>query len=126
MIRDRIVFGTNSAKIREKLINEGEKITLDKAIQIAQNYEYSKEQLKSMGTTSQEVHTVTSRLGNRDFHRMYKTGHSTRQSEPKLTLAIAMHPVNLNARTVDTNIPKRKSALRMEQPASFAVNGTIC
>ena len=75
MIRDRIVFGTNSAKIREKLINEGEKLTLDKAIQIAQNYEYSQEQLKSMGTTSQEVHAVTSRSGNRDSRRMYKTQH---------------------------------------------------
>ena len=84
MIRDRIVFGTNSAKIREKLINEGEKLTLDKAIQIAQNYEYSQEQLKSMGTTSQEVHAVTSRSGNRDSRRMYKTGHSTRQPEPRL------------------------------------------
>ena len=46
MIRDMIVFGTNSAKIREKLINEGEELTLDKAIQIAKNYEYSQEQLK--------------------------------------------------------------------------------
>ena len=27
MIRDRIVFGTNSSKIREKLINEGETLT---------------------------------------------------------------------------------------------------
>ncbi|XP_062610827.1 uncharacterized protein K02A2.6-like [Saccostrea cucullata] len=85
MIRDRIVFGTNSAKIREKLINEGDKLTLDKAIQIAQNHEYSQEQLKSMGTTSQEVHAITSRPppGNRDSHKTSKTGHSTSQPEPK-------------------------------------------
>ena len=50
MIRDRIVFCTSSQKVREKLITEGEKLTLDKAIQIAQSYEYSQEQLKTMST----------------------------------------------------------------------------
>lgn len=40
MIRDRIVFGTNNQRVREKLINEGEKLTLNKTIQIAQNLEY--------------------------------------------------------------------------------------
>ena len=34
MIRDRIVFGISYAKVREKLINEGEKLTLDRAITI--------------------------------------------------------------------------------------------
>lgn len=48
MIRDRIVFGTNSAKLREKLINIGSDLTLDKTIQTAQNLEYSQEQLRSM------------------------------------------------------------------------------
>ena len=40
MIRDRIVFGCSSEKCREKLINEGDKLTMDKEIQIVQNYEY--------------------------------------------------------------------------------------
>ena len=35
MIRDRIVLGRNSRKIREKLINEGKDLALDKAIDIA-------------------------------------------------------------------------------------------
>ena len=35
MIRDRIVFGTNSLKVREKLISKGAKLTLGKAIEIA-------------------------------------------------------------------------------------------
>ena len=48
MIRDRIVFGCYNEKCREKLINEGEKLTMDKAIQIVQNYEYCQKQLKSM------------------------------------------------------------------------------
>ena len=40
MIRDRVVFGTSSQKVRGKLITEGEKLTLDKAIQVAQSYIY--------------------------------------------------------------------------------------
>ena len=35
MIRDQIVFGTKSFKVREKLISKGAKLTLDKAIEIA-------------------------------------------------------------------------------------------
>jgi hypothetical protein len=32
MSRDRIVFGVSSSKIREKLINEGDSLTLEKAV----------------------------------------------------------------------------------------------
>ena len=56
MIRDRIVFGTNSPKIREKLINVERDLTLQKAIQIGQNYEYAQEQMKQM--TPNDVHMV--------------------------------------------------------------------
>ena len=66
MIRDRIVFGTASEKVREKLINEGEKLTLDKAIQIAQSYEYSQEQLKSMG---KEINAISGRRRHRQTSR---------------------------------------------------------
>ena len=48
MIRDRIVFGTNSRKIREKLINKGKEWSLDKAVDIARTYEMSQSQMKSM------------------------------------------------------------------------------
>ena len=61
MIRDRIVFGVKSQKVREKLINEGEKLTMDKAIEICQNFEYAQEQLKSMSepsTAAVSVHAV--------------------------------------------------------------------
>ncbi|KAL3866981.1 hypothetical protein ACJMK2_044224 [Sinanodonta woodiana] len=43
MIRDRIVFGVSSQRIREKLINEGEKLTLERAINISQSHEYAQE-----------------------------------------------------------------------------------
>ena len=42
MIGDLIGFGCSSEMCREKLINEGDKLTVDKAIQIVQNYEYYK------------------------------------------------------------------------------------
>ena len=56
MIRDRIVFGTNSSKIREKLITVGRDLTLQKAIQIGQNYNYAQAQMKQM--TPNDVHMV--------------------------------------------------------------------
>ena len=55
MIRDRIVFGTNSRKIREKLINEGKELTLDKAIDIARTYEMSQSQMEA---GDEAVHSV--------------------------------------------------------------------
>ena len=36
MIRDSIVFGCSSEKCREKLLYEGEKLTMDRAVQIMQ------------------------------------------------------------------------------------------
>ena len=49
--------------IRQKLINAGANLTLDKAIQIAQAWEYSQAQKSAMGSapaqpTQQDVHTV--------------------------------------------------------------------
>ena len=41
MIRDRLVFGIKSQKIREKLLTVGENLTLAKAVQICQSYEYA-------------------------------------------------------------------------------------
>ncbi|KAH3859490.1 hypothetical protein DPMN_102307 [Dreissena polymorpha] len=46
--RDRVVFGINSQKIREKLIQEGSDLTLEKAIDISRSYEISQKKLKSM------------------------------------------------------------------------------
>ena len=60
MIRDRIVFGTSSTKVRSKVIDEDGKLTLARAIQIGQNYEYAWAQLKSMSgpVPTQEIHAV--------------------------------------------------------------------
>ncbi|CAC5360351.1 unnamed protein product [Mytilus coruscus] len=48
MVRDGIVFGTKSSKVREKLINEGSELTLEKALDIARTYELSQRQLQTI------------------------------------------------------------------------------
>lgn len=58
MIRDRLAFGTNSAKVRERRINERAQLTLEKAIQIALNFEYSQQQLKTMGPPGTDNYTI--------------------------------------------------------------------
>lgn len=79
MIRGRIVFGTSSQKVREKLIAEGEKLTVEKAIQIAQSHEYSQEQLKTM--SGQEIHAV-SHSHNRTLGRQVEAAHL--KTRPKI------------------------------------------
>ncbi|KAH3794891.1 hypothetical protein DPMN_148429 [Dreissena polymorpha] len=59
MIRDRIVFVTNSSKIRKKLIHIGSELMLDKAIQIVQSFEYSQKQPRTK--TEQDVHCIHTR-----------------------------------------------------------------
>jgi len=61
MICDRIVLGTNSRKIREKLINEGKGLTLDRAVDIARTYETSQSQMKSMEAGDEAVHSSVNR-----------------------------------------------------------------
>lgn len=48
IVRDGIVFGIKSSKVREKLINEGSDLTLEKAVDIALTYELSQKQLQTM------------------------------------------------------------------------------
>ena len=47
MVRDRIVYGTNSKHVRQKLIIKGSELTLDIAVDIARTYEISQSQLQS-------------------------------------------------------------------------------
>ena len=84
MIRDRIVFGTSSERVREKLINEGDKLTLEKAVQIAQTYEYSQQQLKTM--SQQEVHGINKSNFERpgqSYRKQRRTGSENRGDDRK-------------------------------------------
>ena len=59
IVRDRIVFGTESAKVREKLIDIGSDLTLERAIEVARVDEVSVPQLKEMTDESEQgVHAV--------------------------------------------------------------------
>ena len=63
MIRDRMVFGTNSLKVREKLISKGSALTLDKAVELARSFQASQAQLSAMASSSinnseESVHLV--------------------------------------------------------------------
>ncbi|XP_052778759.1 uncharacterized protein K02A2.6-like [Mya arenaria] len=76
MIRDRIVFGISNQKLREKLINEGETLTLERAIQLSQNFEYCKQQMNILNARSpQDVNYVNSRGRGR--------GHGRRPEMPR-------------------------------------------
>ena len=74
MIRDRIVFGCDQ-KVREKLINEGDKLTMDRAIQIVQNHEYCQKQLNSM---AMNIPTNIDAIGR----RQQSGANSRRQTKP--------------------------------------------
>lgn len=61
MVRDRIVFATNSPHLREKLHSQGAELTLEKTTDIARFHELAKQQLKIMGSARDHdaVHAVS-------------------------------------------------------------------
>ena len=74
MIRDRIVFGTNSSRVREKLISVGADLTSDRAVDISRTYELS--QLQAMKSLNYEdVHDV----GKQNNQCKRKVNHSKLQ-----------------------------------------------
>lgn len=58
MVRDRIVIGIRNSKIREKLINIGSELTLEKALDIARTHELSAAQAKSMSGEDVKVNFI--------------------------------------------------------------------
>ena len=63
IMRNRLVFGTKSAKLREKLIDNSANLTLEKAIQIVRFDEIAAQQLKEMkDEPEQEAHTLKKKL----------------------------------------------------------------
>ena len=84
MIRDKIVFGVNNQKLREKLINEGEGLTLEKAIQVSQNFEYCKQQMNILNAkSSQDVNYVNNRGRGRVLGQGDRLQHQGTQIPPQ-------------------------------------------
>ena len=61
MVRDRVVIGCYSQKVREKLIQEGYELTLEKAVDIARTQEMSNTQLQSMAPEDKNAGTQPQR-----------------------------------------------------------------
>ena len=82
MIRDRIVFGITSKKVREKLINEGSDLTLVKATEICRTFEMSQKQLKTMNVGEDpNVHVVKKVSQKKPMHKAtnyVKTGQTVK------------------------------------------------
>lgn len=78
MVRDRIVFATNSPHVREKLLGQGAVLTLEKAIDIARSHELAKQQLKIMG--SARDHDTVHAVSRKPFRRQ-KTHNAAKPRE---------------------------------------------
>ena len=68
MVQDHVDFEINSLEVREKLLNNGSDLTLDKTIDIARSHGMAKAQLKSSNhytiQRDQALHTVSRQFGN--------------------------------------------------------------
>lgn len=75
MVRDKIVFGTDSLRVQGKLINQSDSLTLEKAIEIAQGHEYSQQQLRTMNASHKpEINAVQK-------HRAHNSRRRSRQAQ---------------------------------------------
>ena len=84
MIHDRLICGINEHSIQKRLLTEGNKLTLDKAIRIAQSYETAQKdatELLPNETVPQPVHRVQPALAaqsqahNKKCYRCARPGH---------------------------------------------------
>lgn len=114
MIRDRIVFGINTQRIREKLINEGDQLNLDKTISIVQNMEYCKMQMNTMA-----IRVPSMRLHINKTRRKNSINHQTRACERPISKVLANQMyadavVILTKRTQDPVQQKDKNAKNVD------------
>ena len=73
------MFGNRSDKIREKLITEGDKLTLQKTIEICQSYEYAQKQLTEM-KNDRNVESVKTKAGSNQKPRPPSSSSSSSSS----------------------------------------------
>ena len=72
MVRDRVVIGCHATKTRDRLIQEGSDLALEKAIDIATTGEMSKAQLKTMTTENSGINSVNQK--KQKSYRKTKSG----------------------------------------------------
>ena len=105
MVRDRVVIGCHTTKTREKLIQEGSDLTLEKAIDIARTGEMSKAQLKTMTTENPSINSVN--LKNKKSHR--KQSLAERNSQAKIVVDVVINMTKENALHKEKDMPSIKS-----------------
>ncbi|KAG7479045.1 hypothetical protein JOB18_016283 [Solea senegalensis] len=79
MVRDRVMLGIQSPKVREKLLSVGSDLTLDKAIDIVRSHDIAQAQLKTVASGNSGLHEQTVHAINRHYSR--KTAWKTRQDK---------------------------------------------
>ena len=82
MVRDRVVIGCHSTKTREKLIQEGSDLTLEKAIDIARTDEISKTQLETMASEDASNNSLNQRKQKPEQTRKQKHDHTQKKEVP--------------------------------------------
>ena len=69
MVRDRVVIGCYSKKVREKLTQEGSELTLDKAVDIARTQEMSNSQLQRITPEEKNVNSLREERERKPKHK---------------------------------------------------------
>ena len=68
LLRDAIALQASHEEVREKCLDEGDTLTVEKAIQIGQNYETSQESLKLIGRVDEDAKVNQVRSGKSSAH----------------------------------------------------------
>ena len=82
MVRDSVVIGCHSTKTREKLIQEGSDLTLEKAIDVARTDEMSKTQLETMANEDASINSLNQRKPETERPRKQKNEHTQTREVP--------------------------------------------
>ena len=84
MVRDRVVIGCYSKKVRQKLIQEGSELTLDKAVNIARTQEMSNSQLQRMALEENNVNSLREERENPNINIPGKIKETTTKTLEKI------------------------------------------
>ena len=82
MVRDRVVTGCHSTKTREKLLQEGSDLTLEKAIDIARTDEMSETQLETMANEDASINSLNQRKPKTEQPQKQKNEHTQNKEVP--------------------------------------------
>ena len=106
------IFVCTSPKVREKLLNEGEKLTMHKAIQVDQNYEYCQEQLPSIAMSdTNNFHVINKRFGEQTGNTRQWPVHSSTYRPGQQNTRKQIQSGNVQCGICGTSHVKNKSVI---------------